>query len=42
MTDKDAIIKIIGIVINDSYDRELELLRWLFRKLDEVEGKDNV
>lgn len=30
MKDKEAIRKLIGIVINDSYDKELELLRWLF------------
>ena len=30
MKDKDAIKQLIGIVINDSYDKEFELLRWLF------------
>ena len=30
MKDKEAIRKLIGIVINDSYDKEFELLQWLF------------
>ena len=41
MTDRDAILKLIHIVINDSYDSELDVLRWLFNKLDELEAEDN-
>lgn len=36
MKDKDAIKKIIGIVINDSYDKEFELLQWLFAEYEKA------
>lgn len=41
MSDKDAIRKLIELVINDSYDREIDILRWLFRKLEELEVEEN-
>ena len=36
MRDKEAIKKIIGIVINDSYDKEFELLQWLFAEYEKA------
>lgn len=36
MSDKEAIIKLIKIVIDETYAQELEVLRWLFHKLEEV------
>ena len=41
MSDKEAIRKLIELVINDSYDREIDVLRWLFRKLEELEVEEN-
>lgn len=41
MSDKDAVRKLIELVINDSYDREIDVLRWLFRKLEELEEEEN-
>lgn len=41
MSDKDAVLKLIELVINDSYDREIDVLRWLFRKLEELEAEEN-
>lgn len=42
MSDKDAVRKLIELVINDSYDREIDILRWLFRKLEELEAESDV
>lgn len=42
MSDKDAVRKLIELVINDSYDREIDVLRWLFRKLEELEAESDV
>lgn len=41
MSDKDAVRKLIELVINDSYDREIDVLRWLFHKLEELEAEEN-
>ena len=41
MEDEVMIKKTIGIVVNDSYDREFNLLRWLFRKYEEAVNKDD-
>ena len=41
MNDKEAIRKLIEIVISDSYDKEIDLLRWLFRKLEETEAESD-
>lgn len=38
MTDKEAITKCIKIITENTYAEELELLRWLFKKLEETEG----
>lgn len=42
MKDKDAIKKIIGIVINDSYDKEFGLLQWLFAEYEKAENYEEV
>lgn len=41
MSDKQAIIRLINIVIEETYAKELETLRWLFRKLEEVSEEDD-
>lgn len=41
MEDEVMIKKAIGIVVNGSYDREFNLLRWLFRKYEEAVNKDD-
>lgn len=41
MSDKDAVRKLIELVVNDSYDREIDVLRWLFRKLEVLEAEEN-
>lgn len=42
MKDKDAIKKIIGIVIYDSYDEEFELLQWLFAEYEKAANYEEV
>lgn len=42
MIDYEAIKKLIEILVEDSYTKEFELLRWLFRQLEEAEGKEDV
>lgn len=41
MSDKEAIIKLIKLVIDETYANELETLRWLFRKLEEL-GEEEI
>lgn len=42
MNDKEAYKKLIEIIIDDSYAKEFEILRWLFRKYDECEEIEDV
>ncbi len=42
MKDKEAIRKLIGIVINDSYDKEFELLQWLFAEYEKASNYEEV
>ena len=41
MEDAEMIKKLIGIVVNESYDKEFDLLRWLFRKYEECEKNND-
>lgn len=38
MSDTEALEKIISLIINNCYADELDVLKWLFRKLEEAEN----
>ena len=41
MDDKAMFKKAIEIVTEDSFAKEFDLLRWLFKKYEEAEEKEN-